>query len=551
MQGPVKLDPEISSLLLNKAPFEVIEDAWNGLYGDWTCQNNRNHHMCANVLTCFAVFYSHTEIFYSLFILNNPFCIYSPWITAIQMNNPHVISCVMMESSTDGLHVTYTDQIKRKGSYINEKCHGVITNLQLGVTEEVSALDIILQRDDSKALKMLLDKVYRGVVQALVKMASEYGAKRCMALITRRIARSYEDEDVLKNIIEYSSCHHGLTTPLQYISAVYQLKSLTHNFTTPTSFLTTADKHVLKQCMKGPVQQQLEYGKQASHTGGLHHRVVLENCMQLLNKVQKSNSTGPVVPANVFLTLMDKIQAIWDNIKRVPASEVAALRSSMVLLNDIMKLFFQTGIQEMKCQKRNLCNRRDDMIKFHGGKRLPCSCSKYNPYYIVNKVFYGVSPAVAGKAATNPRNSHLELLNLVHENFMMLLAYGYVKQTVHCLIKIDMCSSSLLKNANQVSVSLMQHSSFEYYRSYRKSLQAMVSEKGNDSTYSHWSLRLYKMALRCSYMGNVRSLKELCRVKMYALVPTGKMPEYVQQLEISAEQKLYLSLGVKPLQLKS
>ena len=259
MQGPVKLDPEISSLLLNKAPFEVIGDAWNGLYGDWTCQNNRNHHMCANVLTCFAVFYSHTEIFYSLFLVCNLFCIYSPWITAIQMNNPHVIACVRTKSDGEELFVDYTDQIKRNRLYISEKCHGVITNHRLGVTEEVSALDIILRRDDSKALKMLLDKVYCGVVEALVKMANEYGAKKCMALITRRIARSYEDEDALKNIIEFSSCHHGVTTPLQYISAMYQLKSLTNNFAEPTSYLTTEDTQVLKHCMQGTVQQELEY----------------------------------------------------------------------------------------------------------------------------------------------------------------------------------------------------------------------------------------------------------------------------------------------------
>ena len=275
--------------------------------------------------------------------------------------------------------------------------------------------------------------------------------------------------------------------------------------------------------------------------------------MQLLNKEQKSSSAGPVVPAHVFFTLMDKIEQIWENIRKVPASEVAALRSSLVLLNDIAKLFLQTAIQEIRCQKRILCERTTD-IKFNGGKRLPCSCHRHNPYYVVLS-FYVVALTVADEVAQKSNNNYLGLLNLLHENFMILLAYGYAEQTVPSLIRVWKCRSSLLKNATQVSVSLMPHSIFEYYRTLRArtqaNVEAVVAETEKNSIYSNWALPRYKMALRCSYTGNVGSLKELCRVKMYALVPTGKMPKYVQQLEISAEQKLSLSLGVKPLQLKS
>ena len=46
---------------------------------------------------------------------------------------------------------------------------------------------------------------------------------------------------------------------------------------------------------------------------------------------------------------------------------------------------------------------------------------------------------------------------------------------------------------------------------------------------------------------DVRSLEELCRIKIHDCVPKGSMPRFVHGLDIGEGMKNYLTFGVHPL----
>ncbi len=130
----------------------------------------------------------------------------------------------------------------------------------------------------------------------------------------------------------------------------------------------------------------------------------------------------------------------------------------------------------------------------------------------------------------------------------MILAYGYPEMSpeVYSCPFSFMCQTTLdsMRDSNHICVSMMSQSHFTIYRD---DIQYKIEKlQGNDLSTKEF--QHYRKILALSYdITTARSLKELSRLQLHHLVPSGRLPQYVHHLRINQQQKNYLSLGIQPL----
>ena len=256
----------------------------------------------------------------------------------------------------------------------------------------------------------------------------------------------------------------------------------------------------------------------------LLHNIILDSCSVLLYKISNHAECVLVgsqgVVSETFHYLLDKVNSMFARYGRDVEKDMKTYHRALKLMNRTIKMFLQYG------------------------------CVGAPQHEVVNRLFRCQQMLHVWMMFYPPSAALKQFLQYGHEYVMILLAYGYAKQTVRsqeyssffASQQIFADSKSRTTTVN-MCISLMSHEAYELYKEAMARFE--TSKKSHDkdeqqATIDWTTANRYDVAA-------VRSLKQLCRIKLFDLAPNGNMVQYVQQLEVSDTQRYYLSLGVEPL----
>ena len=561
----MELHQEIRQLLGTEVTFDVynVERTWTKIYGDWSNHEN-GPHMCVNVLACFAVQYENWGMVEELLFRCSPYCPFSPFITAVHSKEAYWVMFVKKCMYTYFTVMTYRDKRELYCSYLSAKGYGIIIDDQLLVTEQTSPLHIALQNDKAFLMIFFFSECYltrnafqSGVLAPVVDMARGYNATKCLKKLSVLCKEKFhpganfplvqlshaERARKLENLIDFSLSFHGLTTPLHYLSAMYLWTSLDKSFHT-TRLISTAEEDAIQQFVTRARENLQANIDQAQHVINaveadrsvetnknmnnrvlstssllplsltlpssslepLYHRVMMENCTLLLNSIVATENK--YIQSKAFCLMLEKVQNIIECLQHINENVSDGCCNSLHLHNQMLKLFLQSyAVQYVGCKN---CTHVTG-----------CSCANSTNAYghALSDIFGTYSSYLDSFHLEAQHAGLLRVCEYICEFFRILLAHGYTKATKSIAEKKNLAVrfTPFLALGN-VCISMMQHDVYEFYR---------------------------LKTIRGQGLSAVRSLQELCRLKLHEILPHGKVPHAVHHLPLPKMLKDFLSLGVK------
>ena len=559
-----ELDADIYQLVSNHAPVTDIVEAWTDAYGELQCHPRVENceSICVNILACFAVHYEHVDLVIELIPLCSPYCGYSPHITAMNDSNVEMdqeIDEAMFKIYCDydcGLNITW-DTGKRLG-YMqpSKQGFGCITDNMINIGKKTSVFDILLQRDDLEGLEYVLNTLYSGFLPPLADMALRYKSVKCLKYLKDQITRratvkpSYEKyTSSLLMLLGFASCHDGTLTQLHIECALRQWSVLRHT-QMPRRFLSTEQEKMLTNLLNGgsitPSGIQQVFPPSRSYAlREIYNNVILENCVALISKMTDfSGKSAACVPMRALTNNIQHTYSILEKFPLAVGGDLLACRMSLKLHNTISQLLMQSGLQAP------VCHRHCGVDSYH---TLGCNCYNYYDQEAI-RYFFSTMIHVEEKLTESPSDMDKEILALAHKCLVTLLAHGYIGSYKLPLYLLSQCQKPQKIMGARIVVSMLPQQIYNSYRRffYKSRNEYVIPYKQNtDRTeYEEFMFQIDEeffgmhnaFGLECD-----RSLKELCRSKLYEIIPKGKMPQFVELLELSREQQDYLALGVRPM----
>ena len=351
--------------------------------------------------------------------------------------------------------------------------------------------------------------------------------------------------NLLQTSLGCVSRHDGTATQFHTECAVSLWASLRRTQKTQR-FLTTTEEIMLTSLLDGshgikqPAMQQLCSSLTDDALHQLHHNVILENFATIISNMTSSLSAGGqgVVPMQILPNITNlKHTMLWCSPLAVGENLLACCRS-LNLLNTISKMVMQTGLQAPVCTTSNCLVDR------------MCSGKSYKDHSQLSlHLFLGTMRSVERDLAELSCNDDEEILQLAHEHLMILLAHGYRDASFFGFSWwLGSSKSKTLLDGKRILVSMSSQDMFNTYLYGRNQVKRKILSGSQIPLPKHLERILKEYKQKAIFgLNRFRSLKELCRVKLYEIVPKGTIPQYVQHLHLSREQKDYLSLGVHPL----
>ena len=569
----LELDTSVSHLVKHHAEVTEIVAAWKEIYGELgshprvACCTS----VCINVLACFATHYEHEDLLHEIIPLCSPFCKFSPHLTAIYDYNENMLDVIYSASPSYCIDIEtgINDDVHdwdigyRLGPVcLTTKGYGYITDDQLSVGGKVtSVIDILLQRDDKEMLAFLME-YFTGKPDTLVGLARHYKSKHCLEHIQGIMhaddhVHNNSHEHYTNSLIDlfyFVSSFHGTISHLHIESAIHQWHAFSRYRIgkTARSFMSTSEQHTLA-CLTdgGKIKHNLILELSSSDDHNLHqmyHNVTLENCAVLVKHIEESvrYSSSGILPIRILAENIYNIYHILACFPFTSSDELLGCSRSLKLHNAITKIILQTGVQapvSTKCSDSEcLCSDRFQKSDSE------CLCSDRFQKDSITK-FFDIMRCIHIRLKDSPSSLDEKVLRHAHDHLMILLAYGYTStqdDRPFSLMNFR-CPQFLLKGA-KITVSMLSQ---KLYNEFAESL--LFFRRSRDKYLTQEEGRVPLGIEHCIATANFfgicygRSLKELCRVKLYQIVPKSTMPQYVEKLELSEEQKDYLSLGIHPL----
>ena len=553
----LELDPEVYQLIYDNAPVDDILDAWARAYGEVklhprvaNCTSE-----CVNVLACFAVHFEDDALLERVMPLCSPFCKFSPHITAMFDGNLAMEEAIhkAMPKVTCGCHSREYDVRTVHGHvWPSTKGYGCIKDNSINVGEEISVVDILFKWDDWEALDFVF-QFNIGFFHPLLDMAKCFNSRKCFKYIQDKMTDIATVEppynnytNLLQMLLGCVSRRDGTITQLHVERAISLWAALRCTHRTQR-FLSATEEAMLTSLLDGHrIQQSMLQQMCASLSDDalqeLHHNVILESCATLISKMTGSlgDSAHGVVPMQILTNIIQIVHCILAWFPLAVGKTLISSSRSLKLFNAISKMVMQAGIQAPVCRHCSTGN------CIHDGW---CSCyNGFEQHSVEN--FFRTMMMVEIKLGDFPDDMDKEIFQLAHEHLMILLAYG------HEGVYLDPYATpeKITLDGERTLVKLMPQISFnscrqDYYNLVTEYLLPL-EQKNNRTEVQERKLKSLRQQcdtkLLCGF-DHGRSLKELCRIKLYEIVPKGKMPQYVEHLQLSREQKDYLSLGVRPL----
>ena len=512
----MELDPVLINLLQEKAPRDDIEDEFVAVYGA-----DEVAYEPYEAMVCFAVHYRHEEFLdESIYFTGYK---YNPLITLVCDRNLDFIEKFLGAF----------------GCFTEEEGYGKIVDGDF-VHEELSVSDIILEHDDIEVLKLVFHYYCWYEHEVMIQKAKKYHAIKCLDFLSNFEMRN-DPEALLIRIISSSCTGNGKVTPMVRGSAIHLWTTLQFEAECPErQYLSSNDEQFIKQLLSSD-EEMTKYCKGISSVQrhkilmsgnlnarlDLHSKLVLDCSLLLFSQLKVQNiSISFHIPEHPLLSLMKRVYNVSENAKSYPGVKNECFATTMNLLNMLIKLFLQAGIKPL--QETVVAKSWIDDEK--------CNLAEYLILNCINNMAMDIFEA--------------SLLIELHNFVMILLAYGFAELTEVISNDLFNTHSKRVITAH-ICVSMMTHSGYEAYRKLIREKKARLVElqhSQNNEDSLDVELRNLKTAISNSYdLNGPRSLKELSRLNIYAIMPKGKLPILVQQLDISKDMKNFLSLGVKPL----
>ena len=515
----LQIEPLILDMLRHYAPGHDILEAFVTLHKAFDLQ----------ILLCYAVHYNHLT-FVSRLMSNRLFQLFSvhkPLITAVADRNLQAIELICEKSYV----------------HADDHGYGVIRGNKLLVHQETSALDLAMLQDDVEMLQ-LLTRNYSGEYEPLAIIAEHYNATKCLQIITHTIAEIVEKKHLntqhfgflvtkscnfapLDRVVDISCNYYGKVTELQQHNALRLWGCFQRNSTVEPGairrFLTFRDTNFIRSLLfdtpflssriffmqntKTPpksTDQFESYTFAEAQSLNLHGRVILDTCQLLLAEEPDD------ISKHTFSRLTQKVLEILDSSYGAKSCIVGFMVQSMALLNMIVKMFLQHGVTQSPDDKIiTLCLRKMD---------------------------------------TKPNAAQEQIFKHAQNFVMILLAYGYEKLTVRDCNDLFWIQSEFLLPTVKTCISMMSNDVYNAYiqkvDTERQNLESELKKAPENRNCIKFPKLQKAVENSCN---GPRSPQELTRLKIHEVTARGKLPSYVQQLDVSKEMQSYISLGVQPL----
>ena len=347
------------------------------------------------------------------------------------------------------------------------------------------------------------------------------------ALLSRIICSSCTVNGKITTMVRGSAIH--LWTTLKFEAECPEKQFLSSNDEQFIKQLLSSDEEMTKYCKEiSPVQRhKILMSGNLNGRLDLHSKLVLDCCLLLFSQLKVQNITISFhIPEPPMHSLMKRVYNVTENAKSYPGVKNECFATTMNLLNMLINLFLQAGIKPL--QETVLTKSCTDYEKCNLNECLTWNC--------INNMAMDIFEA--------------SLLIELHKFVVILLAYGFAELTEAISNDLFNTHSKRVITAH-ICVSMMTHSGYEAYRKLIREKKARLVElqhSRNNEDSLDVELRNLKTAISNSYdLNGPRSLRELSRLNIHAIMPKGKLPILVQQLDISRDMKNFLSLGVKPL----
>ena len=509
----MELDPILINMLQEKAPRDDIEEEFVAIYGE--------DDEAYEAMVCFAVHYQHEQFLDKRIELTG--YKYNPLITLVCDRNLDFIK-------------QFT---KVFDCFIEEEGYGKIVDGDF-VCEELSASDIILEHDDIDVFELVIRYYYCYENEVVIQKAKKYHAVKCLDFHSKSHMKN-TPEILLIRTINSSCTSNGKITPMVRESAIRLWVTLKCEAECPEKqFVSSNDEQFVKQLLAND-EEMTKYCKgiiagQSNKTlmNGdlnaildLHSKLVLDCCVLVFSKMKAENISNSFhIPECPTYNLMRRFESATENVYCFPTVKNEYLATYMNILNMLTKLFLQAGIrplQEFKLVKSWIGDEKNNL-------------GEYLIWNSIDDMAMDIFQAT--------------VLVQLHNCVMILLAYGFAELTEAISNDLFNTHSKCVITAH-ICVSMMTHSEYEAYRKLSREKKARLVElqhsQNNEDSHEE-EIQNLKTAISNSYdLNGPRSLKELSRLNIHAIMPKGKLPILVQQLDISKDMKNFLSLGVEPL----
>ena len=462
-----------------------------------------------NVLYCFAVYYECWGIVPRLLQLKHTFSDYNPLLTAIQ--------CRQLE--------TIRKYLTRR--HVGEAGYGIIKNDKILNDKKYSALDIIFREDNC----LLLDYVLPTITvekEVLVELAIKHGAIACCNYLNQNLFCFAINLNIshVKKLMSYVCTEYGLVTYTQFLCALNLWSSVQKNYPPANKPLSDDEIRRISKVLFDNEKNELVFiGKRVST-----YSMLAEACFR--HYVAALDKEGP--------------------------STIPVILHTMVIVHTCQMLLhqFKALSKDYRVDIIHMINSKVARIRFH-------CFSRATPSYVISSMdcICKLAKLVAqcGHIRDLSWTEHIiktdqqfvspRQVNCAVSKYMWtIVAYRLPAKDGYFGIKYD-DHADIVMPFIEARANLKNHATFEEYRlnyqwCYKDlAMDNLIKEETKPSPDKD-KIRVLTHIIDNFPDDGPRSLLELCRVKMYRLVPKNAMPTVAKKLHLSHDLKKMLTFGV-------
>ena len=511
----MELSHEVQTLLSHRASYEEIFTKMVELY-----HSPRSSDPYWTMLPAYAVHYDHPRAKQFFDLTSSPFTQskFNHLITAVMEGKQAYILDFALGFMTDDEVVFYDNKLGEMGCGIISD--GVIQPIQL------SPMDIILAIDDIDSLKMFsrnpqMKTFHLWEIKALLKICKQADAKKCIRGLQDMLANCpyFNTDTVMADLISFAAYLQHYISDLMCNYIIHFRATMMERYGAAKSkYLTKDEVKLLKDVVNGEAPVH-------GFTKELLGRVILDTCVIILD-AKKNTKSKSLIAADVILGLTENIGVFELYVAFDPDEETASTDTDTDAITflkctvTLTQMCFQHGVESENVQTRK---------------------SAYDLLDGFTQVF-----------PSEYNRSHSKVFSLVCEQLRILVVTKYI-EIDHFMVNITnmlhQMSSPHLKYLVRTLINMMPQHIFEKYRMNIKELEQKLKheESKNPDTQDKELVNKSNLIIaNCSPTSGIRSLQELCRVKVHEFIPEGQLPAAAHKLEIPAHVQKDLACWVTP-----
>ena len=518
----MELNEELVDMMKSGAPFQDVNLLFNELYNKEKLEP-REYMNIYNLYMCHLLHYGYQSLELDIDALLTV-CDYNPAITAVHENKMWFLKLMFLyafDRNTDVISQYTVSSTKAITSKIFAPAYGVFEDDVLQTDQKTTTLDILLAQDNAAWLGEVLN-YNEQMAPALLVHAARYRASRCckaLQEITETHAKSNILYDILDTVITVSDI--GLENAVYLFTSIKTNFSHTHNVV--PSLLDAKDIAKIADFeVDIATIQEVLYDSNTpdftaisktlksslpSHDFELFSKVVLES-IEIILGARTAESSGD----KPYLVSCEDHEKVCTALKALYDTPWYVLQDrrlfSVRLLIRIIKCMMHYGVEPMGPQ---------DNRHFH--TFLDCYKNMIQ------------------------RNEIAAVSVTLVELYRIYAAYGQIPFD-HFRLKTELSWNRhysiyhpLLLQATRLIITLLPKELYDKYRGWVMT-NAM---KLKPVCVQRNSAAFQCMSGVINELWNPLSLQELCRNKLYQILPTGQVPTHVQQLEIPQCLMSYLT----------